>query len=136
MISAGIGAFLSSRCRINLKWVVIAIVAYIAVFILSFNYVCSFIISKVLWQRFIYTTLFVIPLGFFMGIPFPAGLSKAKEARGEIIPWLWAVNGCCSVVGSIVAVIIAIHFGFSIVIGIAALIYIVAFVSYRKFRIV
>ena len=136
MISAGIGAFLSSRCRINLKWVVIAIVAYIAVFILSFNYVCSFIISKVLWQRFIYTTLLVIPLGFFMGIPFPTGLSKAKEARGEIIPWLWAVNGCCSVVGSIVSVIIAIHFGFSIVIGIAALIYIVAFVSYRKFRIV
>jgi hypothetical protein len=71
-----------------------------------------------------------------MGIPFPTGLSKAKEARGEIIPWLWAVNGCCSVVGSIVAVIIAIHFGFSIVIGIAALIYIVVFVSYKKFRIV
>ena len=135
MLSAGIGAFLSSRCRINLKWVVIAIVAYIAVFILSFSYICNFIISKVLWQRFIYITLLVIPLGFFMGIPFPAGLSKAKEARGEIIPWLWAVNGCCSVVGSVVSVIIAIHFGFSIVISIAALIYIAAFLSYRKFRI-
>ena len=136
MLSAGIGAFLSSRYRINLKWVVIAIVAYIAVFILSFNYICSFIISKVLWQRFIYITLLVIPLGFFMGIPFPTGISKAKEARGEIIPWLWAVNGCCSVVGSIVSVIIAIHFGFSIVIGIAALIYIAALLSYKKFRIV
>jgi len=136
MLSAGIGAFLSSRYRINLKWVVMAIVAYIAVFILSFNYICNFIISKVLWQRFIYTTLLVVPLGFFMGIPFPAGLSKAREARGEIIPWLWAVNGCCSVVGSVVSVIIAIHFGFSIVIGIAALIYIAALLSYRKFRIV
>ncbi len=51
----------------------------------------------------------------------------------EIIPWLWAINGCTSVVGSIAAVMISIHLGFFVVIGIAAVIYLAAMVTYRHF---
>ena len=68
-----------------------------------------------------------------MGIPFPSAIAKVKEKREEIVPWLWAINGCSSVVGSITAVIISIHFGFFTVMGIAALIYIAALVVYRYF---
>jgi hypothetical protein len=93
----------------------------------------DFIISKVLWQRFLYSILLIIPLGFVMGIPFPLAIAKVKEKREEIVPWLWAINGCTSVVGSIAAVIISIHFGFFTVIGMAALIYIAALVTYRYF---
>jgi len=132
MLSAGLGSYLSSRLKFfNLNLVIIVLVAYIAVFVGVFPFVSDFIISKVLWQRFFYTALLIMPAGFFMGIPFPTGISKAKEKRREIIPWLWAINGCSSVVGSIAAVIISIHFGFSIAIGIAALLYILALISYR-----
>jgi len=132
MLSAGLGSYLSSRLKfLNLKFAIIALVAYIVVFVGVFPFVSDFIISKTLWQRFLYTALLIMPAGFFMGIPFPTGISKAKEKRREIIPWLWAINGCSSVVGSITAVIISMHFGFSIVIAIAALFYISALVSYR-----
>ena len=132
MLSAGLGSYLSSRLKFfNLNLVIIVLVAYIAVFVGVFPFVSDFIISKVLWQRFFYTALLIMPAGFFMGIPFPTGISKAKEKRREIIPWLWAINGCSSVVGSITAVIISIHFGFSIAISIAALLYILALISYR-----
>jgi len=77
--------------------------------------------------------LLVIPLGFFMGMPFPKGIARVKEKREEITPWVWAINGCASVIGSITAVIISIHLGFLIVIAISAVMYILALVSYKYF---
>ena len=133
MLSAGVGSFISSRFKVDLRWVVGVIVAYVALFIFTFGFVGDFIISKVLWQRFLYSILLITPLGFVMGIPFPSAIAKAKQKRKEIIPWLWAINGCTSVVGSIAAVIISIHLGFFAVIGMAALIYIAALVTYRYF---
>ena len=131
MLSAGVGSFTSSKIRINLRWVISAIVFYIFIYIFLSEYIQLFIISKVLWQRFFYTILFILPLGFFMGIPFPAGLAKAKVKKVEIIPWLWAVNGCASVVGSIAAVIVSIHIGFLVVVGISAALYLVALIVYE-----
>ncbi|GAH26159.1 unnamed protein product [marine sediment metagenome] len=133
MLSAGVGSFISSRFKVDLRWVVGVIVAYVALFIFTFGFVGDFIISKVLWQRFLYSILLITPLGFVMGIPFPSAIARVKEKRKEIIPWLWAINGCTSVVGSIAAVIISIHLGFFAVIGMAALIYIAALVTYRYF---
>ena len=133
MLAAGAGSFLSSRVRIDMRWVVGFIVAYIILFISSFGYIGDLMISKVLWQRFLFSILAIAPLGFAMGIPFPSAIARVKEKREEIIPWLWAINGCTSVVGSIAAVIISIHFGFFVVIGIAALIYIIALITYRYF---
>ena len=131
MLSAGIGSYLSSRFRFDLRLIILILVSYIAAFIWGFPFVSDFIISKDLWQRFFYTAVLIMPAGFFMGIPFPTGISKARQERKEIIPWLWAINGCASVIGSITAVIVSIHFGFLIVIGIAALLYILALVSYH-----
>ncbi|MHB1443005.1 MAG: spermidine synthase family protein [Candidatus Humimicrobiaceae bacterium] len=131
MLFAGIGSYTSNKFQISLKWVIIVLVLYIVLFLAGFNYVESFIMSQTLWIRFIFTILIIMPLGFFMGMPFPSGIYKAKIKRKEIIPWLWAINGCASVAGSITSVIISIHFGFSVVIGIAALLYIFAFVVYK-----
>jgi hypothetical protein len=134
MFAGGLGSFTSSKFKVDLRWVVGVIVAYVVLFIFTFGYVVDFIISKVLWQRFLYSILIIIPLGFVMGIPFPSAIAKVKEKRKEtIVPWLWAINGCTSVVGSIAAVMISIHFGFFVVIGIAAVIYLAALAVYRYF---
>jgi hypothetical protein len=133
MLSAGVGSFISSKFNVELKWVVLVLVIYIIAFTIGFRFVGDFIISKTLWQRFLYTILLVIPLGFFMGMPFPKGIARVKEKREEITPWVWAINGCASVIGSITAVIISIHLGFLIVIAISAVMYILALVSYKYF---
>jgi len=133
MLAGGVGSYMTSRFNIRLEWVVTAIVIYVAVYIFSFRFIGDFIITRVLWQRFLYSILLILPLGFMMGIPFPSGMAKLKQSRTEVIPWAWAINGCTSVVGSITAVIVSIHFGFLVVIGIAAVIYIIAVVTYRYF---
>jgi spermidine synthase len=133
MLAAGMGSYVTSRFRVDIRWAVGIIVVYILVFIFGFPFIDRYIISKVLWQRFTYSIIFIIPLGFMMGMPFPLAINKVKQSRQEIIPWLWAINGCTSVMGSIAAVIISIHLGFSVVIGIAAAIYIAAMLVYRYF---
>ena len=133
MLSAGLGSFVSTKFDIKLKWVILVLVIYIILFIAGFRFVEDFIISRTLWQRFLYTVLLVIPLGFFMGMPFPKGIAAVKEKRDEITPWVWAINGCASVIGCIAAVILSIHLGFLVVIAISAMMYALALVSYKHF---
>ncbi len=134
MLFSGLGSFVSSKFNIKLQYVILFIVNYIILFILTSSLVVDFIIRKDLWQRFIYSVLVVAPLGFFMGIPFPKGIDLIKEKRNEIIPWVWAINGCASVIGSITAVIISIHFGFLVVLTFSAVMYILAIVAYTRFK--
>ena len=63
------------------------------------------------------------PLAFFMGMPFPLGLSRVSDAAPDLVPWAWGVNGCASVISAVLAMILAIHFGFTIVIGVAIVLY-------------
>jgi hypothetical protein len=64
-----------------------------------------------------------------MGMPFPLGLARLTEHRAELVPWAWAVNGCCSVFGAILAALLAIDLGFTAVIAIAACLYLAAAIA-------
>ncbi len=67
------------------------------------------------WRIAIVVAL-VAPLAFFMGMPFPHGLSIVAKGSPAWIPWAWGINGCSSVVATVLAPLIAIHYGFSTVI--------------------
>jgi hypothetical protein len=64
--------------------------------------------------------LALAPLAFVMGIPFPAGLAWLHDEAAGLIPWAWAVNGCASVIASVLAAIIALNWGLTAVILLGA----------------
>ena len=64
--------------------------------------------------------------GFLLGMPFPTGIRYAGQKNSAIIPWLWAINGVTSVIGSALAVTVSIHIGFRLTLVVAAAIYVVA----------
>lgn len=70
------------------------------------------------------------PLGFFMGMPFPSGLgaleARATEKDRAGIEWAWAMNAASSVLGSVLAMVIAIHYGFNVTLTLAAWAYVIA----------
>ena len=70
--------------------------------------------------------LFLLPLGFFMGIPFPLGMEFAMARFKEHTPWFWAVNGATSVVSSVLSVCISIAWGFTATMKAGLLFYILA----------
>lgn len=132
MLFAGFGSIFAGYRKINLTWVVLALIAYIMIFLLAFKFFSNLILARPLWQRFLLTIVLIAPAGFLMGMPFPTGIARAKEKNRQIVPWLWAINGCASVVSSIAAVIISIHVGFLAVVGLSLLFYLTAVFSYKK----
>jgi len=81
--------------------------------------------------RVVASVALIAPLAFFMGMPFPIGLSRVSERVPALVPWAWGVNGCASVVSAILATILAIHLGFTAVVGIAVVLYLAAAAVFR-----
>lgn len=74
----------------------------------------------------------VAPLAFVMGMPFPLGLRRLAAFDESAIPWAWGINGTASVLSSMLATLVAVHFGFSALVALAALLYVAAAGGVRK----
>jgi spermidine synthase len=135
MLSSGAGSLFSRRWlpRTELAWMplVLVIVALIGnVFVLpralpawvgfGFGY------------RLAVCGMLLIPLGFVMGMPFPTGMralagsvsdvSVGAAGEDNAVEWAWAMNAAASVLGSVLAMVIAIQFGLTVTLccGVAA----------------
>jgi MFS family permease len=83
------------------------------------------------------TLVLIAPLAFCMGMPFPLGLAQVAKQAPNLIPWAWGLNGCASVLSAILATILAIHFGFTAVVGLALALYgLAAATLYRPLSLV
>jgi hypothetical protein len=63
------------------------------------------------------------PMAILMGMPFPFGLVGLEAGRNNLKAWAWAVNGCASVIASVLAAILALTWGFQVVLFAGALAY-------------
>ena len=77
-------------------------------------------------SKIIISVALIAPLATCMGVPFPTGMVRLADTSVEAIPWAWAINGFASVVGAVLATLLAIHLGFAAVVLLAVLIYAVA----------
>jgi len=68
----------------------------------------------------------VAPAAFLMGWPFPTGLTMVRASAPAFVPWAWGVNGFASVAASPMAVLLAISFGYTRVLFLAAALYLTA----------
>ena len=57
----------------------------------------------------------LVPLGLVLGGFFPLGIRIAERANPRLVPWAWAVNGCATVIGTLVAVIAGMSSSFTTV---------------------
>lgn len=58
--------------------------------------------------------LMVAPAGILLGIPFPRALARlGRQGNTNLVPLAWAVNGATSLLGAVLAIVIAMSWGFS-----------------------
>ncbi|MBN1270407.1 MAG: SAM-dependent methyltransferase [Kiritimatiellae bacterium] len=76
--------------------------------------------------------MLLAPVAVCMGIPFPAGLQAVSDGHRRLIPWAWGINGACSVIGAGLATLMAIHFGFRLLVVVALLVYGLAVLAGRR----
>ena len=79
--------------------------------------------------KLLLSVLVMAPLGFLMGMPFPTGLRLTRT-----VEWAWALNAAASVMGSVMAMIIAIHFGLTVTLVCAAVAYLLAAAFSRTWK--
>ncbi len=72
------------------------------------------------------------PVSLALGLPFPLGLAHAGS--GGFLPWAWGLNGAFSVVATPLANLIAREAGFSRVLLSAAVLYVIALVTFPAAR--
>jgi len=88
----------------------------------------------------------LVPLGFAMGMPFPTGLralaagalprfsTTGDEAAENAVEWAWAMNAGASVLGSVLAMVIAIQFGLNATLACGAAAYLSAILFSKAFH--
>ena len=87
-----------------------------------------------LWKMTLTITC-IAPLAFCMGVPFPFGLRRLHEGARELVPWAYGINGCASVLSSLLATCIAIPYGFRTVMLCASLLYVLAAGIMHRIRV-
>jgi spermidine synthase len=143
LLSSGAGSLASrewladgKRTPLPIAFIVVALVLYV------------FIMPRLLDQlvglpfiaKLLVSSLLLVPLGFAMGMPFPTGLRalasipvpefpspRETEADENSVEWAWAMNAASSVLGSVLAMVIAIRFGLNITLACGAFAYLLAF---------
>jgi hypothetical protein len=76
----------------------------------------------------------LLPLGFVMGMPFPTGLRALAGSGERTIEWAFAMNAGASVMGSVLAITIAIHYGLGGTLAAGAAAYVIAALSTSSWR--
>jgi spermidine synthase len=109
---------------------VIGITLLSLIIFLFFYHLPASLLALPLWIKIIISLTIIAPLAFLMGLPFPLALSHLGNNAPEMIPWAWGVNGCASVISTILATLLAMHGGFTLVITLAVGLYIVAALSF------
>lgn len=62
---------------------------------------------------------------YLMGMPFANGIAMLKDAP-DLVAWAWAVNGCASVVSAVLAALLSLSAGFTLVLLAGAFFYVAA----------
>jgi hypothetical protein len=81
--------------------------------------------------RYAGALLVLLPIGFLMGLPFPLGMREMLNSPTQRA-YAWSVNGCASVLTSIVSAQLALVFGISSILGCAIAAYFVVTFSWQQ----
>jgi len=134
LVFAGLGSGYSVRLARRLENtrfspIVVAVAGIVGislVYVFFLTSISTWLVTLPDAARIIAATGLIAPLGFCMGMPFPLGLAKLAARAPDFIPWAWGINGFASVVSAALATLLAIHFGFTAVVLLALVFYLLA----------
>ncbi len=142
LLSSGAGSLASRRwvAHTQRAWLPLA---FIACALLLYVFILPMLLNTLVGLPFeaklLMSALLLVPLGFAMGMPFPTGLralasapvpefptAGKSELQKNAVEWAWAMNAGSSVLGSVLAMVIAIQFGLNVTLACGAAAYLMA----------
>ncbi|WP_163337509.1 hypothetical protein [Desulfopila sp. IMCC35008] len=123
MLFGGIGSSISSVIHNRLPQIHLRItgtVVAVAIMLLpGIDWMSGWTEGFALTGRITVAYLFIAPLATVMGMVFPLGLRRLGMAQPHLIPWAWSANGFTSVLGTLLAQVFAMRWGFDTVVWLA-----------------
>ena len=140
LVFAGIGSGYSRRLAARFEKGDYSLVTIIVVIITAISLAYVLILPEVFGRlvglpdivKVGLSLLFIGPLAFCMGMPFPIGLGSIAKESAAFIPWAWGLNGFASVISASLATLLAIEFGFTAVILVSLALYALAAALFRR----
>ena len=128
LVFAGAGSWLAGRRgpEASIARPVAGIVAIAVAYAIALPHLTGWLLGAPAGVKIAAAVALVAPLATLMGMPFPRTLARLRRRNAALVPWAWGTNGCASVVGAVLATLVAIHHGQTFVISAAALLYAVA----------
>jgi hypothetical protein len=127
LIFTGIGSYRTERVvdrPREIRRMSVLLTVVVILYLLFLPAVLRLFLGTALPIRIAVTIVLMLPLGILMGAFFPNGVRIVRELHASFVPWGWAANGCASVVGTVLAVIMAITWSFQVVTVVALAFYI------------
>ena len=139
LVFTGLGALWSERRRGAVRrtalLALVALAALTVLYLVGLPALTEALLETPLLVRVAVTFLVLAPLGICLGLFMPLGLASvaalSSHAR-EYVAWAWAVNGFASVVGATLTTVVAMTFGFRVVLVVALVTYAVAVTALRS----
>jgi hypothetical protein len=131
LLASGAGSVLSRKWLSNPQrvWAPLTIVfVLLGVYVVVLPALLRNLVGLAFAVKLLVAAAVLAPLGLAMGMPFPTGLRGLASARTQdnTIEWAWALNAASSVLGSVLAMVVAIQWGLNTTLACAAAAYIVA----------
>jgi hypothetical protein len=128
---AGLGSLISGNwfnTDHKKSWLIpLGLLALTCLLLILWPHGMAVLIKLPLSMRVATAIVVMAPVGLLLGVPFAYGLRLLNRYNPTFVPWAWAVNGCFSVVGSILTVIISMAMGFTFTFLLAVGVYLLAF---------
>ncbi|HTW30846.1 MAG TPA: hypothetical protein VMD76_04155 [Candidatus Sulfotelmatobacter sp.] len=139
MLSSGAGSLFSRVWlpRTEMCWLpLLLVIATLLADVVFLPGRLAALVGMTFGYRLVVSAILLIPLGFVMGMPFPTGLralagsssgsATRQSPAGNTVEWAWAMNAAASVLGSVLAMVIAIQFGLTVTLACGAAAYLLA----------
>ncbi len=147
LLSSGAGSLASRRWLSEMKrtWIPLSlIVIALAAYVTWLPQILDSLVGLPFTAKLLISAAILAPLGFAMGMPFPTGLRALGSAPAPEFPtnrkesaveWAWAMNAGSSVLGSVLAMVIAIQFGLNATLACGAFAYLSAILLFRTLHV-
>ena len=139
LLASGLGSYFSGRLLVNREGRLIKILGCVALCAALWAWILSALlpaaVGLALALKVAITVLLIAPLGFLMGMPFPAGLERLEQWHQPAVRWAWSLNAGASVLGSVGALVCCIYLGLIQTLIVGGLLYVAALAVFGRARL-
>ena len=119
------GLWVQNNSGQNIRSAMVALIGMLILTVVGFELLAAHILKLSAALRYFIAILLLLPVGFLMGLPFPLGMRYILNSPVQRA-YAWSVNGCASVLSSVIAAQVAVSFGIPLIAAGAVLTYFLA----------